>query len=167
MWVANRPEDAEFREFFYSRGPVLLRAAYVIVGDWQLAEDITQQALTRVHAAWRRNRPESLEAYARRAVINEAVSSARRRRREWPTPQIPDDSIPEHVDAGLDVDRALELLAPQQRAIVALRFLEDMSVAQVAVTLGVAEGTVKSQTSRALAILRVNLPELVFAEEPK
>jgi RNA polymerase sigma-70 factor (sigma-E family) len=160
------PADAEFGEFFLARGPALRRTAYLIVRDWHVAEDVTQVALTRVHSAWRRIRPESLDAYARRAVVNAALSTLRRRRREWPAADVPETRAPETAESALDVDRALGLLAPQQRAIVALRFLDDLPVADVAAALGIAEGTVKSQTSRALATLRAHLPELVLTEEP-
>lgn len=157
--------EAEFEEFFLARGPALRRIAYVVVRDWHVADDVTQSAMTKLYRAWPRIRRESLEAYARRTVVNEAISAIRRPRREWPSADVPDTPAPEITDHGLDLDRALGLLAPQQRAIVALRFLDDLSVSEVAAALGVAEGTVKSQTSRGLATLRAHLPHLVLTED--
>lgn len=162
----TRPSpDTEFEEFFLSRGPSLRRTAYVVVRDWHLADDVVQVAMTRVYRRWSRLRPVSVDAYARRAVVNEAISAVRRPRREWPTAELPDRPAPVPVDDGADLGAALALLAPQQRAIVALRFLDDLPVAEVARALGIAEGTVKSQTSRALTTLRDHLPALALTEE--
>lgn len=165
--MRDRPSvDAEFAEFFTARGPGLRRTAYLVVRDWHVAEDVTQVALTRVHRAWQRLRPETVEAYARKAVVNEALSAVRKVRREWPSAVLPERASAAADEVRLDVGRTLGLLAPQQRAIIALRFLDDLSVADVAGALGIAEGTVKSQTSRALATLREHLPSLVLTEEP-
>lgn len=160
------PVDTEFADFFTARGPALRRTAYLVVRDWHVAEDVTQVAMTRVHRAWPRLRPETVEAYARKAVVNEALSALRKVRREWPSAVLPDIAADAGTEARLDIGQALALLAPQQRAVVALRFLDDLPVAEVADALGIAEGTVKSQTSRALATLRAHLPELVLTEEP-
>lgn len=157
--------DIEFADFFTTRGPALRRTAYLVVRDWHVAEDVTQVALTRVYAAWPRLRMETVNAYARRAVVNEAISVARRTRREWPTGEVPERATNEQPGSAFDLAQALELLSPQQRAVIALRFLDDLAVADVAHALGVAEGTVKSQTSRALATLRAHLPALVLTEE--
>lgn len=162
----KRPaNERDFEEYFLARGPVHRRTAYMVVRDWHLADDVTQAAMTKLYLAWPRLRPETLDAYARRTVVNEAITTARRRR-EWPTADLPDAGAPEVPDHGLDLDRALDLLSPQQRAIIALRFLDDHSVADVANALGVAEGTVKSQTSRAVATLRSHIHDLVLTEDP-
>ena len=157
--------DEQFTEFFGARAPALRRTAYLIVGDWHAAEDVTQLGFARLYVVWPRIRPETLEPYARKVVVNEALGWLRRRRRDHLTDDPPDGpgSVPD--ESPLDVGHALGLLPAQQRAIVALRYLDDLPVAEVARILEVAEGTVKSQTSRALATLRSRLPELVLTEE--
>jgi len=157
--------DEQFSEFFGARAPALRRTAYLILRDWHAAEDVTQLGMARLYVVWPRVRSETLEAYARRIVVNEALGWLRRHRRDQVTdvpPALPTTAADE---TPLDVGRALDLLPVQQRAIVALRFLDDLSVAEVARVLEIAEGTVKSQTSRALATLRAHLPELVLTEE--
>jgi RNA polymerase sigma-70 factor (sigma-E family) len=158
--------ELDFSEFYLARGQALRRTAFLIVRDWHQAEDLTQQSFVRLYAAWPRIRPESLEAYSRKAVVNACLSYLRRRRPESPT-----DVLPDHGQLGgdsvLDVSQALGLLPPRQRAIVALRFLDDLPVLEVAEVLGIAEGTVKSQTARALETLRAHLPELVVSEETR
>ena len=156
--------DREFSEFFAARGPALRRTAYVIVRDWHLAEDVTQQAFSKLYVAWPRVRTETREAYARKAIVNTALSEVRRHR-DRPVADVPDTVAPPISEPPLDVEEALGLLPGRQRAIVALRFLDDQPVAEVARVLGIAEGTVKSQTARALDTLRRHLPELVTTEE--
>lgn len=156
--------DEQFSEFFAARASALRRTAYLIVGDWHAAEDVTQVGFARLYVAWPRVRTETIDAYARRIVVNEALGWLRRNRRERPTETVPDAAVPDRA-APLDIGQALALLPGQQRAIVALRFLDDLSVAETARVLDLAEGTVKSQSSRALATLRSRLPELVLTEE--
>src|SRR5687767_6298642 len=126
--------DREFEEFFLARGPALRRTAYVVVRDWHLAEDLTQQALVKVYVAWARVDPERRDAYARKAVVNTCLTWLRRSRPERLTATPPDSA---HRDDGspLDVGAALALLPDRQRAIVALRYLDDISVADVAAAL--------------------------------
>src|SRR4051794_37038571 len=157
--------DEQFTEFFTARAPALRRTAYLIVRDWHGAEDVTQLGFARLYVVWPRIRPETLEAYARKVVVNEALGWLRRRRRDHLTDAPPEQPATVADDSPLDVGRALGLLPAQQRAIVALRFLDDLPVAEVARVLDIAEGTVKSQTSRALSTLRAHIPELVLTEE--
>ena len=157
--------DQQFSEFFAARAPGLRRTAYLIVRDWHGAEDVTQLGFARLYVVWPRIRPETLEAYARKVVVNEALGWLRRRRRDHLTALPPDGPAPVSDESPLDVGQALGLLPAQQRAIVAMRFLDDLSVAEVARVLDIAEGTVKSQTSRALGTLRAHLPQLVLTEE--
>ncbi len=156
--------EAEFTEFYLARRLALRRTAYLVVRDWHTAEDLTQQSMVKLYAAWPRVRSDTADAYARRIVVNECLSHLRRRR------DVPVEQLPDHHETGpepsvLDVGAALDLLPARQRAVVALRFLDDLSVADVADALGVAEGTVKSQTAKALATLRTHLPALVLTEE--
>lgn len=157
--------DEQFSEFFAGRAAPLRRTAYLIVGDWHTAEDVTQLALARLYVVWARVRFETIDAYARRIVVNEALGWLRRHRREHPIAAVPDSAAAVAAESPLDLGRALALLPAQQRAIVALRFLDDLSVADTARTLDLAEGTVKSQTSRALTTLRNHLPDVVLSEE--
>jgi RNA polymerase sigma-70 factor (sigma-E family) len=160
--VQRSRRDAEFTEFYAARVRTLRRVAYLVVRDWHGAEDATQRALVKVYRAWPRIRPDGLEAYARRAVVNESLTLVSRRR-DVVVPAVPDSVAPtavESVEASAVVDAALGSLPPQQRAVVALRFVDDLSVAEVAEVLGLAEGTVKSHTHKALATLRRLLPAL-------
>lgn len=98
----------------------------------------------------------------RRVLVRENISRWRRRRwREVPGHDAPEPGAVDDPTGRLDLRRALLALAPRQRAIVVLRFLEDRSVAETAAALGVTEGTVKSQTRDALARLRAVLPDQV------
>lgn len=162
--------EQEFTDFFLAHSPALRRTAYAVVHDWHLAEDLTQQALAKLYSAWARTREPTRLAYARRIVVNECLSHLRRRPPETPREQLPDRDGT-GAETALDVAAALASLPPRQRAIVALRFLDDLPVGEVADLLGIAEGTVKSQTARALESLRGRLPSLTsradLAEESR
>jgi len=163
-----RAREQEFSDFFVAHAARLRRTAYLVVHDWHLAEDLTQQGMAKLYVAWRRTRPDTRLAYARRIVVNECLSHLRRRRPELSTDMVPDRAEPPRdgpLDQHLDLGQTLHLLPPRQRAIVALRFLDDLPVAEVADLLGVAEGTVKSQTARALDTLRRHLPQLAPVED--
>lgn len=151
--------DAEFSEFYAARVRALRRVAYVVTRDWHGAEDATQRAFVKVYRAWPRITPAGLEAYVRRAVVNESLSWVTRRPRDLPVEHVPDRAV-EVPDLPLDLDAALATLPPQQRAVVALRFVDDRSVAETAEALGIAEGSVKSHTAKALATLRRHIPTL-------
>jgi RNA polymerase sigma factor (sigma-70 family) len=118
--------------------------------------------MAKLYVVWRRTRAETRLAYARRIVVNECLTHLRRKRPELPTDEVPDGT---HATAEqpMDLGNALDVLPARQRAIVALRFLDDLSVAEVARVLDIAEGTVKSQTARALDTLRRQLPDLAPA----
>jgi RNA polymerase sigma-70 factor (sigma-E family) len=154
--------EREFSEFFAAHSTGLRRTAYVVVHDWHLAEDLTQQGLAKLYAAWSRTRPATRLAYARRIVVNECLSHLRRRRPETLTAEVPELRADEQA-SGVDLAAALALLPPRQRAIVALRFLDDLPVTEVAHLLGIADGTVKSQTARALETLRGHVDVLIPA----
>jgi RNA polymerase sigma-70 factor (sigma-E family) len=149
-----------FADFVVARGQALQRTAYLFTGDWLLAEDLLQTALARAYPRWDRIVRDDPEAYVRRVIVNTWSSWWRRKwRGETPTGQLPDrvgsDPYAE-ADRRDAVRRALARLPLRQRAVVVLRFHEDMSEAQVAAILGISVGTVKSQASKALAKLRAD-----------
>lgn len=163
-WDVADPGDVEreFREFVSARSPALLRTAYLLVGDWANAEDLVQVALTKTYLAWRRlNHIEAVEAYVRRVLVNTANSWWRRRwHRERPSAELPERAVPDGSGRYSDRDvllRHLRALPVRQRAVLVLRYYEDMSEAEAARVLGVSVGTVKSQSSRGLATLRARM----------
>jgi RNA polymerase sigma-70 factor (sigma-E family) len=162
----SRDRYEGFESFVHARSQALMRSAYLLVGDHQLAEDLVQHGLTAVAERWPTLRDGQPEAYARRVMVNAATARWRRRRilRESVVEHVPDHS--RYDDGARDVEErmaltaALQQLAPRQRAAVVLRFYEDLPEAEVAALLGCSVGTVKSQTHRALARLRGLLPRV-------
>lgn len=159
-----RRDRSEFAEFALARAAALHRAAYLMVGDTQLAQDLVQEALSRTYVAWPRLRdPRNAEAYCRKAITTTAISWFRRKswNNERPTEHLPDESRtvgPETTVVERDaVWRALQQLPPRQRAALVLRFYEDLTETQTADAMGCAVGTVKSQVSAGLAKLRQRL----------
>lgn len=151
---------ARFDDFVATRGQALQRTAYLLTGDWGLAEDLLQTALARAYPRWQRIVSDDPEAYLRRVLVNTWSSWWRRKwRGEVPTERMRETAGPDEyaaADRRDAVRRALGSLPPRQRAVVVLRFHEDMTEAQVAAALGVSVGTVKSQTAKALAKLRAD-----------
>jgi RNA polymerase sigma-70 factor (sigma-E family) len=151
---------AAFDAFVIARSPRLLRTCYLLTHDHALAEDLLQTALAKAWLAWPRLGDEP-EAYVRRIVVNEFTSLWRRKwRGEVPTEHLPerarDDDISGTVDERARLVAALAHLPRRQRAVVVLRFYEDLSEEQTATLLGVSVGTVKSSASRALAAMRLD-----------
>jgi RNA polymerase sigma-70 factor (sigma-E family) len=154
-----------FAEFVRTRSSRLLRTAYLLTHDWPMAEDLLQTSLVKAWSAWRRI-DDDPEPYVRRIVVNTYCTWWRRR---W-TAEQPTETIPESIvddqhdayDARDEVWRALGRLPRRQRAVLVLRYFEDLTETQTAEALGVSVGTVKSQTSKALARLR--LDESLVAE---
>ncbi|GAA4419059.1 SigE family RNA polymerase sigma factor [Actinokineospora soli] len=151
--------DTEFAEFLDSRAAVMRRTAYLLCGgDWHRAEDLVQTTLAKIYVVWSRlRRDEAIDAYARKVMVRAAIDESRRafRRREAVTDAVPD--VPGRApgtDEAMDVRDALRRLPPGQRAVVVLRYWEDLSVAETAQALGKSEGTVKSQAAKGLAALR-------------
>lgn len=158
--MARTMTDEEFTEFVHAAWPGLYRTAYLMLGDHQLAEDLTQTALTKTYGSWRKVKdPAAAPAYARVVLANTAASWFRRRswRNEHPTEQLAEAGVEHDPSTRTAVVDALATLAPRQRAVVVLRYYDDLSVRQVAQALGIAEGTVKSQTADALTRLRAVL----------
>jgi RNA polymerase sigma-70 factor (sigma-E family) len=158
--------EDEFDSFVRARTHALLRSAYLLTGDQQLAEDLVQSALAKTHQAWKRLVDTgNAEAYARRTMYHLQVSWWRRRRVAEVMPErMPDragrDDPAATVSLRLALKDALLQLTDRQRAVLVLRFFEDCTESEAADLLGVSVGTVKSQTAKALARLRAIAPEL-------
>ncbi len=156
--MASR-ED-EFTSFAEAAAPRLLGTAFLLCGDWHAAEDLTQTTLAKVFAAWYRIRDQdSAHAYAKRTLLNTYFVDCRRKRRgevlSGDTRELPERAVePQGPELRLDLTHALATLPPKARAVVVLRYWEDMSIAQVAAQLGCSPGNVKSQSARALDKLR-------------
>lgn len=163
--VRRRHIEAEFDEYFVGRAPALRRTAYLIVRDWHTAEDMVQLTFVKLYTAWPRIRVDSLEAYSRRVLVNACISHLRKHQRETVTDEVPVHGAQQQPEGRLDLTAALGRLPPAQRAVIALRFLEDLSVVEVARTMNIAEGTVKSHSARALITLRHHLADLAPTEE--
>jgi RNA polymerase sigma-70 factor (sigma-E family) len=140
--------------------PELLRFGHMLTGSADAAADLVQDALERTLNSWSRIRQrDDPEGYVRRTMVNRNVSIWRKRRREHLTDEVPDQA--EQLDPKLpdqELNDALARLPRKQRAVIVLRFAEDLSERQVADMLGCSVGTVKSQTFKALAKLREQLP---------
>jgi len=166
--------ERAFGDFVVARSQALCRFAFLLCGDWHRAEDAVQTAFTKLYLRWDKlDAAGSVDAYVRRVVLTTVVDERRRgwSRREAPSAGVPDQgSVADPAGASterLAILGALAQLAPRQRAVLVLRFWEDLAVEQVAAVLGCSEGTVKSQTARGLERLRLLLggPMTTHAEE--
>jgi len=153
-------DEAAFVEFAEAARGRLRRTAYLLCGDWEQASDHVQEGLIRVYVAWPRlTRAGREHGYARRAVVSAFLDHSRRRS-STEVPSEPDRNVPSGQDVAESVALRASLMSAladlplRQRACVVLRYFDDLSVADTAAVLGCSEGTVKSQTSRALASLR-------------
>ena len=151
--------DAEFVAFVAASQDQLRRVAYLMCGDWHRAEDVVQTALAGVYVKWSRIREvPGPWPYARRAVVNATVDEGRRPwRREHVGHEPAEVAAPEGPGLDDGTLRALSALPARQRAVVVLRYIEDLDVETVAELLGISAGTVKSQAARGLATLRERL----------
>src|SRR6478672_10649538 len=123
--------EAAYCEFFVARRRRLLGIAYAILGNWPAAEDATQTAFVKLYVHWPRIDPAAVDAYARRTVVTTSIRSAQKRAREPLTDAVREAAAREvDVDVRVDLTRALADLSPRDRAVLALRFLEDLSVAE-------------------------------------
>jgi len=154
----------DFTEFVAARSRQLTRLAYVLTGDQHAAEDLLQNTLVKAAANWGRIHT-APEAYVRRIMYREQVNWLRRRarRRETAMARVPepadgDDAV--SVEARLALRDALLALPPRRRAVLVLRYLEDLPESQVAEILGCSVGTVRSQNHKAVTQLRLALPSL-------
>jgi RNA polymerase sigma-70 factor (sigma-E family) len=162
----SRPEE-DYREFVGDRAASLHRTAFLLCGDWQLADDLVQETFVHVFRHWRRvQRADNQNAYVKRILINEFKRHWQRYGRLPVHAEIdrPETAVPDACDEVVnraDLLRALLTLPARQRATVVLRYLEGMSERETAAVMRCSEGTVKSQTARALHALagRLNYKE--------
>ena len=156
--------DAEFSSYMHARQPSLLRTAYLLTGDRHTAEDLVQTAFAKLYLAWDKVQDQgSIDGYVRRILVNENNSLWRRawKRRELASETVPDRPHHDEYDggAGRELWELVQTLPKKARAVVVLRYYEELSEAETADALGISVGTVKSQASRALATLRDRAPQ--------
>lgn len=165
--VCTSADSSQFTAYVRTKGPTLLRTARALTPNPADAEDLLQTALTKTYLAWDRiDDHRAVDGYVRRTLVNTRTSQWRKRKvDEFTTdelPELPVTGQPDPVEQQAQRDallRAIARLPPRQRAMVVLRYYEDMSEVQTAERLGVSVGTVKSAVSRALGKLRED-PEL-------
>jgi len=162
--------EVTFAAFVRARWSRLVRLAYSLTLDVGRAEDLVQESLAKMWPVWPRVRDGNPEAYVRRTIVNGAISAARRRWRaeepRWDVPEVAIESGADQVDLRDLISRELAGLSALQRAVVVLRYAEDLSEQQVAEHLGVSPGTVKTHASRGLARLRRRIPPAVTGSGP-
>ena len=160
----SEADRESFTRWATQRQLALLRTAVLVTGDHHRAEDLVQEALTQVALRWRRLADGHPDAYARQVIVRRNISWWRKHRREV-VADVPHDRVSTAgaelaADRRMALDRALDRLTPRQRAVVVLRYYEDLPERETAETLGVSSGTVKSQTHLALRRLREGSPHL-------
>ena len=153
--------DSDFMEFVRARSLSLRRTAYLLCGDWSSGDDLVQEALAKVYVAWPRiAATEAALSYTRTTMLRTYLNEKRKWRREVNLADVPEHPTDDQ-DTALTVTLSalLRELPAKQRAVLVLRFYQDLSVPQIADELGIPEGTVKSQLSRGLATMRTRLGE--------
>jgi RNA polymerase sigma-70 factor (sigma-E family) len=164
MGGRTRTRDEEFSAYMAARQPSLMRTAYLLTGNQHQAEDLVQTSLAKLYLAWDRvHDRESVDAYVRRILVNEHNSVWRRawKRREVATDRPPEAPTRDEYDEGRSAALwdVVQTLPKRARAVVVLRYYEELTEAETADLLGISVGTVKSQASRALAALRERAPQ--------
>ncbi|MEO6997035.1 MAG: SigE family RNA polymerase sigma factor [Terracoccus sp.] len=164
MSSRTKQRDARFATFMNEAGPALLRTAWLLTGDHNRAQELTQAALVKTYVAWPRVRPGEALAYARKVLVNHRTDTWRSTHKEVTTVDVPEAAPGVARDATVTVDnrdlvvRLLRDLPEQQRKIVVLRYYTDLSERATADALGISVGAVKSAASRGLAAVRRGLP---------
>lgn len=166
MGMRTTQRDTEFRDFYFAEAASLRRLALLVGGDPASADDIAQEALLRAYRAWPRIKNEDPGPYVRQVLVNICRSAHKRKLleiRKRPTPQADVATREPDIDEALRVARALSVLSPIRRAVVVLRFYEDMTEPEIAHVLDRPLNTVKSDLRRSLERLRPELNEGVTA----
>lgn len=159
----DKEAEEEFARYVTERSGAWLRVAFLLTGDRADAEDLLQTGLAKTYLAWHRIQDKgALDGYVRRVLVNTQTSWWRKRRiEEYPTDVLPEqpweDCAPGRLEIRESVWKALAQLPKRQRAVVVLRYYEDLSEAETAAAMGISVGTVKSTASRALAKMRDNV----------
>ena len=159
----------EFAEFAETASPQLRRTAFLLCGNWHTAEDLVQTTLAKVFVSWRKiRRRDAARAYAARTLVNTYLADKRSKRSaEILTDRFPESPVQPHApETRMVVLGALATLPPRARAVVVLRYWEDLSVDQVAAVLGCSPGNVKSLAAGALGKLRAVLDETLTGRDP-
>jgi RNA polymerase sigma-70 factor (sigma-E family) len=164
-------DAAAFSDFVAARSGSLFRTAYLVVGDYHLAQDLVQESLIKLYAVWPRIRGVAeAEAYARKTMVTTSISWRRRRSfHERPAEPLPETEVAggeDAFDAQEELWRELLRVPPRQRAAVVLRYCEDLSEAQSAALMGCSVGAVKKQASLGLAKLRAQMGERLTLPVP-
>ena len=159
----------EFAEFAETASPQLRRTAFLLCGNWHTAEDLVQATLAKVFVCWRKiRRRDAVHAYAARTLVNTYLADKRlKRNAEILTDRFPERAVEPHApETRMVVLGVLATLPPRARAVVVLRYWEDLSVDQVAAVLGCSPGNVKSLAAGALGKLRAVLDEALTSHDP-
>ena len=165
MGDRTRTRDDEFSAYMQARQPSLMRTAYLLTGDRHNAEDLVQTSLAKLYLSWDKvQERDSIDAYVRRIMVNENNSLWRR---GWKKREHATETLPEPARSSTRTTRAaaarsweiVQTLPKKARAVVVLRYYEQLTEAETAEALGISVGTVKSQASRALATLRARAPK--------
>ena len=169
--MADADSDAAYTEYVAAKLPWLRRVAYLLCQDWHRADDLLQTTITKLYIHWpKTDRIRNLDGYVRTILVNTFLAEQRSPWWKRVVPFQEDLDVPEEetetdLDDALILREALAFLPPRQRAVIVLRYYDDLSVAQAAEALRCSEGTIKSQTSRAIATLRTILEDEGGGEE--
>lgn len=162
-------DDADFEEFARARAGQLYRSAYLLCGERQLAEDLVQETFAKVYVAWRKRLAAPIDnpaAYAHTTLVRTHISARRKRSStERPSARLPEQpaSAPDSA-LRLTLTQALARLDPRDRAVLVMRYLDDVSVADTAEALGISPGAVRNRSLRALDRIRPLLGDVTFAD---
>lgn len=160
-------DEVSFSEFMHARWGALFRTAYLLAGSRAEAEDLLQDALAKTCVRWRRIRDKNAaDAYVRRIMVRDAGRSWRRKRQERPSGELPESGHDGGIasrEAQLDLWTHVQGLPPRMRAVLVLRYYEDLSEADTAHELGCSLGSVKSQAHHAIKRLRAAMGDSATA----